>query len=122
MSRKSKLPELSPVDAYPVAPHRYRYDKPFDPAELDLTSMKAVREAAPYKAGEVILVPHAEGYRRAYVHSVWCSRDRYGDLREEYMVRRENASGTFSKLLTKTWPGLIQLAYQRAGLAPEMTE
>lgn len=122
MSRKSKLPDLSPVDAYPVAPHRYLYNAPFDPAELERTTARQVRDAAPYRPGEVILVVYGDGYRRAYVHAVGCNRDYYGDLRETYEVRPETKAGYFSKLTHTTHPGLVQRAYQRAGQAPEMPE
>lgn len=122
MSRRLNLPELSPVDAYPVAPHRYLWNGPFDPAELERTTSKAVKAAAPYRPGEVILVLHEGGYRKAYVHAVGCARDRFGDLRETYAVRLETKGGLWSKALRTVHPGFVQRAYQRAGQAPEMPE
>lgn len=120
MPRTLNLPALAPVDEYPVAPHRYLWNAPFDPAELERTTYRQVRDAAPYKVGEVILTVYGDGYRRAYVHAIGVKRTIYDDLRETYEVRLETKAGAFSKRLTTTHPGLVQRAYQRAGQAPEM--
>lgn len=121
MSRKQNLPALPVVSFFEVAPHRYLYDAKFD-AEIDLTSMRAVRNAAPYKAGEVIFVVYGDGFAKAYVHAVFCSRTYYGDLREYYEVRRETKAGEWSKRTYQVHPGQVQRGYQRAGLAPDIPE
>ena len=46
--------ELGPVAAYPVAPHRYKWDA-VTPDDLAIT-WREVRDAAPYKVGEVVFV------------------------------------------------------------------
>lgn len=87
---------------------------------IDLSSMKAVRESAPYKAGEVVLVAYGDSFAKAYIHKVWCSRDSYGDLREAYKVRLETKKGEWAKRTYIAHPGQIQGGYYRAGMAPDI--
>jgi hypothetical protein len=116
---KSKPHNLPPVADLPVAPHRYLWNAPIAPAP---ETWHECRDAAPYQPGEVILVVYGDGYARAYVDSIGCKRDYYGDLRETYNVRRETKSGQWAKRTYETHPGLIQRAYQRAGQAPDVPE
>jgi hypothetical protein len=119
MTKPSSLPILPSVANYCISPHRYLWNMTVD-YSIDLTSMKAVREAAPYKAGEVVLVVWGDSFAKAYIHRVWCSRDAYGDLREAYEVRRETKKGEWAKRTYTVHPGQIQRGYQRAGMAPDI--
>jgi hypothetical protein len=115
--RPQNLPELPPVASFEVAPHRYRYDAPLGTIP---TSWKEVKEAAPYKPGDVVYVIYGDGFARAYIHAIGCKRDFYGDLCETYEVRRETKAGHWSKRTYVAHPGFIQRGYQRAGMAPEI--
>lgn len=110
--------KLNPVAAYEVAPHRYKWDA-VTPDDLAIT-WREVRDAAPYKAGEVVYEERGEGFRRAYIYGVNVEMGYDGFWRECYTVFPETKSGEWSKLYHKTHPGFIQRGYQRAGLAPEM--
>lgn len=118
MSRPSNLPDLPPVASFAVAPHRYLWTAPI--ADPPPQTWREVREAAPYKPGDVVFVVYGDGYCRAYVHAITCRRDGFGDLVEAYEIRRETRSGTFHKRAYVVGAGLVQRGYQRAGLAPEM--
>ena len=119
MSRRIRFGSvLKPVADFEVAPHRYRWDA-VTPDDLAITP-KEVREAAPYKVGEVVYEAHGEGFRRAYVHAVQIKMGFDGFWREQYAVFPETKAGLWSKLYHITHPGPIQRGYQRAGLAPEM--
>lgn len=119
-TRIHNLPVLAPVSEFTVAEHRYRWDAPSDPAELDRTTWKQVRDASPYKAGEVVYVVYGDTYAKAYIHEVSCERNYYDELREYYIVRRETKAGRWANQTYKAHPGYVQRGYQRAGLAPEM--
>ena len=110
--------ELGPVAAYPVAPHRYKWDA-VTPDDLAIT-WREVRDAAPYKVGEVVFVVHGDGFRRAYIGAVDVQKDRWGEWLECYRVFPETKAGRWSRLFYVAHPGFIQRGYQRAGLAPEM--
>lgn len=110
--------KLGPVADYPVAPHRYLWDKT-TPDDLAIT-WREVRDAAPYKVGEVVFVVYGDGFRRAYVGAVDVTKDRWDDWRECYQVFPETKAGQWSKLYYTAHPGFVQRGYQRAGLAPEM--
>lgn len=119
MTRRIKFGvKLPPVADFTVAPHRYLWNATL-PAELAIT-WREVRDAAPYKAGEVVFVVYGDGFRRAYVESVDVQKDRWDDWRECYRVFPETKAGQWSKLFYIAHPGFIQRGYQRAGLAPEM--
>jgi hypothetical protein len=120
MPRSHNLPKLQPVAAYEVAPHRYLYNRPFDPSVDMPETYKETIAAAPYKVGDVVLTVCGEGYARAYVAGVYADRNHYGELREYYLIRRETKAGEWSKRPYHAWPGQIQRGYQRAGQAPEM--
>lgn len=104
------------VDATPVAPHRYSWDDD----SWTLNTYKAVKDAAPYKPGDVVYVVYGEGYIRARVLHVFVRRNHNEDYVEYYRVQLETKAGYWSKLWIESHPGLIQRGYQRAGLAPEM--
>lgn len=112
--------QLGPVADYEVAPHRYRYDKPHDPEAAIPITWRDVRDAAPYKAGEVVFVVHGDGFRRAIIHLVDVTKDGADFWRECYRVFPETKAGQWSRLFYVAHPGFIQRGYQRAGLAPEM--
>lgn len=118
--RAQNLPILPPVETFTVAPHRYLYDAPYDPEAKQPTTYREVKAAAPYKIGDVIYVAYGDGYARAYVHDISCRRDRWDDLQEVYLIRRETKTGEFGKRAYQTFPGLIQRGYHRAGLAPDI--
>lgn len=122
MSRRQNLPDLPPVIAFEVAPHRYLYDAPFDPETPLPLTWKEVKAASPYKAGEVVYVAYGDGFARAYIHALSCAHDDLGFLREAYEVRRETKAGEWAKRTYIAHPGFIQRGYQRAGLAPEMPQ
>jgi hypothetical protein len=115
--RKSNLPNLPAANAFQVAEHRYRWDIADTTFPLTWSDVKA---SAPYKVGEVIYVVHGDGYARAYVHAVTCAKDGLDFWRESYIVRRETATGAFSKRAYMVHPGQVQRGYQRRGWAPEM--
>lgn len=118
MGRKQNLPDLPPVDAFDVAPHRYRYDcETMRPA-----TWKEVKASAPYRPGDVVFVVYGDSYAKAIIHDITCDRDRWDDLREAYHVRRETAKGQWAKKTYLAHPGYIQRGYHRAGLAPEIPE
>lgn len=110
--------DLPPVATFTVAPHRYTWNREVP----EPTSLTEARKAAPYQAGDVVYVVHGDSFRRAYVHQVIGTFDRYGDRREAYWVLGENKDGTFSKRAHKVYPGQVQRGYQRAGLAPDLDE
>ena len=113
--RTKNFPELPSVAAFQVAPHRYLWDYPCITEELLSLSWREVRDAAPYKAGEVVYVVDGDGgYRRAYIARVDACHDAYGDWRECYWVRPETKGGTFAKREYKAHPGFVQRGYQRA--------
>jgi hypothetical protein len=107
-----------PVSSYTVAEHRYVWNPPLqDPMPY---TYKEVREAAPYKVGDVVYVVHGDGYRKAIIAVVDCAKDTYDDWRECYTVFPETKAGHWSKLYYTAHPGFIQRGYQRAGLAPDI--
>lgn len=106
------LPDLPPVATFPVAEHRYTWNAP-NPDPLPV-KYREVRDAAPYKAGEVIRVVDGDGHRLAYVVYVGADHDRYGDWREYYEVRPETKKGLFARRTYKAYPGFVQRGYQRA--------
>ena len=109
---------LSPVAAYEVAPHRYLWNAPVaDPMPF---TWREVRDAAPYKVGDVVFVVHGDTFRRAYIATVGVDKDSWDDWRECYHVLPETKAGRWSKVYYIAHPGYIQRGYQRAGLAPEM--
>lgn len=110
--------KLNPVADYEVAPHRYRWDIA-TPDDVAIT-WREVRDAAPYKAGEVVFVVYGDGFRKAYIGAVEVTKDAYEFWRECYHVFPETKAGAWSKLFYVAHPGFIQRGYQRAGLAPEM--
>jgi hypothetical protein len=117
---KRKLPPLPPVSTFTVAPHRYLWNDP-PGQDVDESSWRAVRDAAPYKAGEVVYVVHGDGYRLAYIVRVDARKNLYDDWQECYEVRPANKSGdVFAARSYTAYPGFIQRAYKRAGLAPEI--
>ena len=122
MPRTINLPALPPVASFEVAPHRYRYDAPFDPETPLPLTWKEVKAASPYKPGEVVYVVYGDGFARAYIHALSCAHDDLGFLREAYEVRRETKAGEWAKRVYTVHPGQVQRGYQRAGLAPEMPE
>ena len=110
MAKKENLPALPRVETFTVAPNRYLWDAPYKPGEA----------AAPYKPGEVIYVVYGDGFARAYIHDLTVRHDYYGDWQEVYIVRRETKTGEFAKRTYKTYHGLVQLGYHRAGMAPDL--
>lgn len=124
MPRQSNLPPLRHCDDYPVAPHRYLWHrtKAEVEAEVARTTWAEVRDAAPYKPGEVVYVVWGDGFARAYVHAITCRRDGFGDLAEAYEIRRETKAGHWAKRVYTVGAGLVQRGYQRAGLAPDVPE
>jgi hypothetical protein len=110
--------KFGPVADYPVAPHRYKWDA-VTPDDLAIT-WREVRDAAPYKAGEVVFVVYGDGFRRAIISSVEVTKDASDFWRECYHVFPETKAGQWSKLYYVAHPGFVQRGYQRAGLAPEM--
>lgn len=119
MARKVRnRPDYGPVASYPVAEHRYAWDKP-TPDDFAFT-YKEVREAAPYKVGDVVYVVYGDGFRKAIVYAVQVHMGNDGFWREAYAVFPETKSGEWSKLYYVAHPGYIQRGYYRAGLAPEM--
>ena len=122
MPRRS-LPDLPPVSSFPVAPHRYLWDN-LPNQDVDTTNYRAVRDASPYKTGEVIYVVDGDSFALAYIVKVDV-RIVAGEWSEYYEVRRANRTGhpiMFAKRSYLTYPGLIQRAYKRAGLAPDLPE
>ena len=117
-SYKQRSESLKPVAEYEVAPHRYHWNAPI-PDRCPET-WKEVRDAAPYKAGEVVFVVYGDGYRRAYIEFVDVTKNSWDDWRECYHVFPETKAGHWSRLYYVAHPGFIQRGYQRAGLAPEM--
>ena len=117
MGRRAYNHLFGPVADYPVAEHRYRWDREDDTFP---ETYKEVKAAAPYKPGEVVYVVYGDTFRKAIIVDIFCYVDYYGDLREHYRVLPETKEGTWSKLYYTTYPGHIQRGYQRAGLAPEM--
>ncbi len=115
MNRR-QLPDLPPVEYHSVAPHRYLFSGT-DPRP---EGHKAVRNAAPYRPGDVVYVVCGDSFARAYVHRVCAEHDAWGDYRECYDVRRETKAGAFSKKFYRVHPGQVQRGYQRAGLAPDV--
>ncbi len=119
MTRRRTWPDLPPVEALPVAPHRYTWTRQIDTSPQ---TWREVRDAAPYQPGEVVYTVDGDGFRRAYIVRVDCDRDRWGDLRECYKVRPETKAGTWARREYTIHPGYVQRGYQRAGMAPEMPE
>lgn len=109
---KRPLPDLPPVAAFQVAPYLYRYSAPVQ--DTYAQTWREVKDAAPYKAGDVIYAVDGDGYRRVFVVSVDVDRGAYGDWREFYWVRPETKAGTFAKRKYKAYSGFIQRGYQRA--------
>ncbi len=120
MSRAQYLPELPPVADFEVAPHRYVYDKLVGGAALTDPTYRQVKDAAPYKAGDVVYVAYGDGFAKAYIHYVGARRDRFDDKIEYYDARRETKKGVWAKKTYMIYPGYIQRGYHRAGLAPEI--
>lgn len=114
-------PQLAPVAAYEVAPHRYLFTDPnFDPDAPIPYTWREVRDAAPYKVGEVVYVVYGDGFRKALIHHVDADKDVYDFWREVYTVLPETKKGQWSKVFYKAYSGFIQRGYQRAGLAPDV--
>lgn len=111
MDRKT-FPELPPVENFAVAPHRYLFNAP-SPDVLPYT-WREVRDAAPYKAGEVIYTVDGDTFRRAYIVRVDVTKNAYDDWREVYWVRPETKAGQFAKREYMAHPGFVQRGYQRA--------
>ena len=112
--------KLDPVADYPVAEHRYLWSAPLaDPLPI---TWREVRDAAPYKIGDVVYVIHDDGFAKAIVIHVGVDKDSFGDWREQYKVCRETKSGAWSKMWQIAHPGFIQRGYQRAGLAPDIPD
>jgi hypothetical protein len=119
MTRARHWPDLPPVAALPVAPHRYLWSGMGD-ADVDTNSYKAVMAAAPYRAGEVVRVIDGDGHRLAYIVRVSAEPHPHGGWREVYIVRPETKAGAWARREYQAHPGFIQRAYFRAGEAPEM--
>ena len=118
MTRKLRNPpDFGPVADYPVAPHRYRWDTPSEDVP---DNWRAVRDAAPYKVGEVVYVVYGAGFAKAIISLVDSAKTSHDEWRETYRVHRETKKGEWSKLFYVAHPGFIQRGYQRAGLAPDM--
>jgi hypothetical protein len=112
-----QLPELLPVDQYPVAPHRYLYDDP----RPDPTTLAEARKNAPYKADEVIWCDlGGAAPKRCYVVYVGAEFNRHGEPREWYSVRPERKDRKFGTGIRYAYPGHVQRGYQKAGLAPDV--
>ena len=117
---RNKLQELAPVETYTVAEHRYLWNEPIPDKYPE--SWREVRDAAPYKAGEVVYVAYGDGFTRAYIERVDVDYNRWTEWREFYWVRRETKKGLFAKVAYKAYSGYVQRGYQRAGLAPDVPE
>lgn len=122
MPRAQNLPDLPVVACFEVAPHRYLYTGLVGGEALTDPTYRQVKEAAPYKAGDVVYVAYGDGFTKAYIHYVGCRRDRYDDKVEYYDARRETKKGDWAKKTYMIYPGTIQRGYHRAGLAPEIPE
>lgn len=119
--RNMDVDSTPPPGELPVAEHRYRWDRPYDPREDG--SLQEWRESVPYKAGEVVWVAvGAVTPKRAFITHVFSTRDRYGERRAQFRVRYETKAGTWSKQWNYTWPGPIQRGYALAGLAPDVPQ
>jgi hypothetical protein len=108
-----------PVSGYTIAEHRYRFDAP-TPDPMPITWVQ-VRNAAPYKVGDVVLFDAGPGgVKRALIAHVGCMKTAYDDWRECYRVFRQTQLDRWSNGCRLLHPGQIQRGYQIAGLAPEM--
>jgi hypothetical protein len=113
MPRKP-IPELPPVAFFDVAPYRYGYHVDHL-RDVDVYSWRAVKDAAPYKPGDVVYVIDGEGgFRRAYVVRVDADKKHLEDWQEYYWVRPETKGGTFARREYIAHPGYVQRGYQRA--------
>lgn len=112
------MPNLEPVEAYTVAPHRYLWNRSFP--DVLPSKYREVKAAAPYSAGDVIWAEIGAAVLRCFVLSVDCEKDRFDDWRELYTVLPETKAGTFSRQYRRVTPGFVQRAYKAKGLAPEM--
>ena len=126
MSRHRIHIELPKPSTVPTAPHRFTWDSDTIDGSFvvrdgqAIPSLRDFMALSPYKVGDVIMVTHGEGFKRAYVSLVGHDYDRFGDRMLKYRVHTENAKGdVFSKNFYYVWPGMIQRGYQRAGLAPD---
>lgn len=122
MGRDHNLPKLPPVAQFEVAPHRYLYTKSVGGESLINPTFREVKEAAPYKVGEVVYVAYGDGFAKCYIHYVAARVNYEGDKVEYYHGRRETKKGEWSKVAYNVYPGYIQRGYYRAGLAPEIPE
>lgn len=103
----------------PTAPHRYTWH---DETPEQEQNYKAVKAAAPYKPGDVLLMPNGEGTIRARVLYVFARRNHHDEIVEYYRVQKETKAGYWSKMFTDVHPGQVQRAYWRAGLAPDIPD
>jgi len=111
------------ADAFPLAPHRYTWDREGPEEALADPSSGPIREwraALPYQKGEVIMVERRGKPYRAKVLDIILDYDRYGDRRACYQCATETATGVFSKVWFRFYPGHIQRGYLLAGLAPDL--
>lgn len=120
--RALNLPVLPPVAEFEVAPHRYTYTKLVGGESLINPTFKEVKEAAPYKVGEVVYVAYGDGFAKCYISYVAARVNHEGDKVEYYFGRRETKKGEWCKREYTVYPGYIQRGYYRAGLAPEIPE
>lgn len=121
--RTQNLPILPPVAEFTVAPHRYLYTELVGAEALlglPEPTFRQVKEAAPYRAGDVVYAVYGDSFAKVYIHYVAARVNQYGDKVEYYIARRETKEGQWSKRTYECHPGYIQKGYQRAGLAPEM--
>lgn len=116
MSRIVRNWKAIKVEEMQVAPHRYTWD--FNDPET--ANLKEWRSNLPYKEGDVVFVVDNDVARRALIHVIIPSRDRFGDRIPLYRVQLETAGGLFSKLWTNAWAGTIQRGYYLAGRAADL--
>jgi hypothetical protein len=109
---RKQFPKLPPVNTFNVSPHLYSYHAP-SPDPMPYT-WREVRDAAPYKPGDVVYVVDGDGFRKAYISRVDVDKNNWDDWREYYWVRPETKQGTFAKREYKAYPGFVQRGYQRA--------
>jgi len=114
-------PEFQPVDAYPVAPHRYLFTDMDESYRESGTSWKDFKAGLPYDIGDVIYLEYNGELRKAIISYVFREVDRFGDFREKYRIHLANKTGNvFGKSWVYTYPGFIQRGYKLAGLAPDV--
>jgi hypothetical protein len=118
--------DMPAVSSVTPAPHRYTWDADQIDGSFKIIDGEVVPRGrdfvalAPYKVGDVVYIVWGEGFALAYISHVGYDYDMYGDRRHKYRVHKANKRGdTFSKTFHYTWPGMIQRAYVRAGLAPD---